>query len=141
MTATIVALVLLLPGTVDREHVALENIYAGGATVTAPAQRIPTVAVDEPPVPPLSNEDVIRAVWPDNLEQTAVAIAYRESRLQCCVKTYCCYGLLQINWIAHHTWLIGELGLTNAYDLYDPWTNAVAGYRLYQKDGWRPWAV
>lgn len=104
------------------------------ATATALAVRL------DPPEPPpplvLTVEDMIRLVWPDNLEARALRIAYRESRYQCCVRTWCCYGIFQI-----HEQHLARLGLDNVQQLYDPMTNVEAAYRLYQLDGWSPWAT
>ena len=48
---------------------------------------------------------IIRDVWPDDLEEEAIRIATRESNLIPTVKNYCCYGLFQIYYNAHRTWL------------------------------------
>lgn len=109
------------------------------ATAGAPAVRV------NPPAG--SVEDIIRNAWPDDLEDRAIAIATRESRLQPGVKNACCYGLFQIHWGAHHSWLAG-LGIFSASQLYDAETNARAAYALYQRadaangdngNGWGPW--
>jgi hypothetical protein len=84
----------------------------------------------------LSVEDMIRLVWPDDLEARALRIAYRESRYQCCVRTWCCYGVFQI-----HQAHLSRLGLDNVTQLYDPMTNVLAAYDLYLLDGWAPWST
>lgn len=101
-----------------------------GATATQPAVRI---VVPRPTV-----EEIIREVWPDNLEERALRIAHRESRYECCVRTWCCYGVFQIYWTLHKPWL-QEMGVATVVQLYDPRTNIQAAYRLYQLDGWSPW--
>lgn len=94
-----------------------------------------------PPPPPLDPNDVpgiIRAVWPDDLENWALRIAYRESRYQPRVHTWCCHGIFQIH-RDHLPWLC-DLGIAcTIEDLYDPITNVRAAYTLYQRDGKAPW--
>jgi hypothetical protein len=102
----------------------------------------PAVRVDPPAPPPCDIECVIRAVWPDQLEDRALAIAWRESRWVPTVRNACCWGLYQIYWTVHRSWLCPELGICNASQLYDPRTNAEAAYALYQRaGGWGPWAL
>ena len=82
---------------------------------------------------------IIRAVWPDDLEERAIEIAWRESNHRSNVNNYCCYGLFQIHWEAHRSWLTAS-GVTSASQLYDPTVNAVAAYTLYQRaGGFGPW--
>ena len=79
-------------------------------------------------------------MWPDNLEDQAIAIATRESNLVPTVRNYCCYGLFQIYYTAHQTWL-AAMGITSAAQLYDPRVNATAALALYNSNGWAPWAL
>lgn len=105
------------------------------ATVYAPAVR-----VDPPgPQPVLAVPDMIRYVWPDQLEARALRIAYRESRYQPDVRTWCCFGVFQIHRM-HLAWLCPLLDICATADLYDPMLNIVAAYALYERDGWGPWA-
>lgn len=86
-------------------------------------------------------EAIIRAVWPDQLEDEAVRIATRESNLQPGVRNFCCIGLFQIYYSVHKTWL-AQIGITSADQLYDPLVNAHAAYMLYQRaGGWGPWKL
>ena len=86
-------------------------------------------------------EAIIREVWPDDLEDEAVRIATRESNLIPTVRNYCCYGLFQIYYSVHRTWL-AQMGVTSASQLYDPRVSATAAYALYQRSGsWAPWAL
>lgn len=89
---------------------------------------------------PASPEQIIRAVWPDDVEDRAVAIAYRESRLTPTARNACCYGLFQIHYRAHQSWLT-LYGVRSATDLLDPVTNARVALALYQSAGWGPWAT
>ena len=84
---------------------------------------------------------IIRDVWPDDLEEQAIAIAQRESRLnpRAVSSGKCCYGLFQIYYRWHKTWL-PNVGVNSANQLLDPQLNAVAAYRMYQRNnGWAPW--
>lgn len=83
---------------------------------------------------------IIRDVWPDDLEDEAVRIATRESNLIPTAHNYCCYGLFQIYYTAHRTWL-ANMGITSAAQLYDPRVNATAALALYRNSGWAPWAT
>lgn len=82
---------------------------------------------------------IIASVFPADQLDTALAIAQRESNLKPGVRNYCCYGLFQIHWNAHKSWLAG-MGITSPEQLYDPLVNAQAAYALYQRSGgWGPW--
>jgi LysM repeat protein len=84
-------------------------------------------------------KQIIRDVFPDDQEDKAIAVATRESTLQPGVRNYCCFGLFQIYFDVHKSWL-GGIGITSAEMLYDPVLNAKAAYALYQRSGgWGPW--
>ena len=89
-------------------------------------------------------EQIIRDVWPDDLEGQAIAIAKRESKLRPNVigtPNSCCYGLFQIYYRWHRVWL-KKLGVTKPAQLLDPVTNARAALELYRRSaGWGPWKV
>jgi LysM repeat protein len=99
-----------------------------------------TTVVPRPAAVPQSEAvAIIRDVWPDELEERALDIAWRESNHRSNVNNYCCYGLFQIHWQAHRSWL-STLGVTSASQLYDPVVNATAAYTLYQRSGgFGPW--
>ena len=104
-----------------------------------------TVATTQPPATsppgPEGIKQIIRNAWPDDLEARALEIAYRESRYVPTAKNFCCYGIFQIYWNVHKSWL-ADIGITNDQQLYDPATNARAAYALYQRaGGWGPWAL
>jgi LysM repeat protein len=110
---------------------------------TPPATSVPPTT--QPPAPAnaytkAQAAQIIRDVWPDDLEDEAIRIATRESNLIPTVRNYCCYGLFQIYYIAHQPWLEG-IGVTNAAQLYDPRVNATAALALYNRSGWAPWAT
>jgi hypothetical protein len=91
-----------------------------------------------PPV--LDVEGLIRAAWPDDSEDEAVRIATRESRLQPGARNSCCYGLFQIHWQAHRSWLVA-MGIATSAQLLDAQTNIRAALALYQAAGWSPWTL
>ncbi len=115
-------------------------------TTAAPATTTPktTTTTEAPPKNTYTKaevEAIIREVWPDDLEDEAVRIATRESNLIPTVRNYCCYGLFQLYYSVHKTWL-AQIGVTSANQLYDPRVNATAAYTLYQRSGsWAPWAL
>ena len=84
---------------------------------------------------------IIRDAWPDELEERALFIAHRESKYRpgAISGSKCCYGLFQIYYRWHKLWL-PEVGVMSANQLLDPRLNAVAAYRMYQRNnGWGPW--
>ncbi len=107
-------------------------------TSTAPSTTIKPV-VTYPTISAAAAEQIIRDVWPDDLEDRAIEIAARESNLVVTAKNSCCYGLFQLNWNPHKAWLAG-LGVTSPDQLFDATTNAYAAYALYLRSGgWGPW--
>ena len=121
---------------------------APATTVKAPTTTVKTTSTSTPaaPAPKASYskaevEAIIRQVWPDDLEVEAVRIATRESNLMPGVRNYCCFGLFQIYFNVHKTWL-GQMGVTSADQLYNPLTNAYVAYAMYLKaGGWGPWRL
>jgi LysM repeat protein len=113
---------------------------AAPATTGAPA----TTAEQDttvPPAPPAPGEieQIIRDVWPDDLEEQALRIAWRESGYNPRAQNFCCSGLFQIYYDVHAGWL-ADIGINSVEDLYDPHANATAAYTLYQRSGgWAPW--
>jgi hypothetical protein len=86
---------------------------------------------------------IIREVWPDEHEENALVVARRESRY---VPTAiggtrnCCYGLFQMYWSVHRSWL-AKMGITEPSQLLDPRTKTEAALALFRRNGnsWRPW--
>jgi LysM repeat protein len=105
---------------------------------------VPATAQAAPPTQTFTRAEVvqfIRDAWPDELEERALAIAQRESKLQPRVvnSSGCCYGLFQIYYRWHKSWL-PNVGVNSAQDLLNPRLNAIAAYRMYQRNnGWGPW--
>ncbi len=111
------------------------------ATTERPATTEEQTTVPPAPPPPAAIEQIIRDVWPDDLEEQALRIAYRESNYNPRAQNYCCSGLFQIYYDVHASWL-AELGINSVEDLYDPHLNATAAYALYQRSGsWEPWRM
>ena len=101
---------------------------------TAPATTVPSRTYTRAEV-----EAIIRSVWPDDQEEKALAIAWRESNHKPGVRNWCCFGLFQIHWNAHKSWL-ATIGVTNSSQLFDPAVNAYAALVLYNRSGgWGPW--
>jgi hypothetical protein len=109
------------------------------STTAAPTTTVPPA----PPAPTASQAQVqqmIRDIWPDELEDRALEIAYRESRyIATAYNGWCCYGVFQIYYTAHDGWL-DEFGVHTATDLFDARKNITAAYTIYQRaGGWGPW--
>ena len=107
---------------------------------------VSTQPVLTPPTQTYSRRQVvaiIREVWPDELEETALFVARRESNLVPSVvggKNNCCLGLFQMYWSVHQSWLT-KSGVTDPSQLLDPRVNTQAALALYRRNGnsWRPW--
>lgn len=104
-----------------------------------------TTAAIPPPPSTVEVQSIIRAVWPDDLEERALDIVWRESRYQADADNgWCCVGLFQIYWTIHRVWL-GSEGVTSREQLLDAEINTRAALALYERslaqrgDGWHPW--
>ena len=88
----------------------------------------------------VSDGRLVREIWPDALEEKALQIAWRESNYKATAfNGSCCYGVFQINWSSHKSWLAGY-GITTTNDLLDARKNITAAYAIYQRaGGWGPW--
>ena len=82
---------------------------------------------------------IIKEIFPDHLEQRAIAIAKRESKLNPAAYSWCCVGLFQIKWDSHKKWL-NAMGISSAQELLDPYVATRAALQLYRRsNGWSPW--
>ena len=121
------------------------------ATTTAPPTTVkptttttvkPTTTTSPPPAPVSTTEvqALIREIWPDELEEKALQIAWRESNYKATAYNgSCCYGVFQIHWEAHRSWL-DDYGIVTTNDLLDARKNITAAYAIYQRaGGWGPW--
>jgi hypothetical protein len=113
-------------------------------TVAPTTTAKPSTTTSPPPPPaPASTAQVqalIREIWPDELEEKALQIAWRESNYRADVYNgSCCYGVFQLHWLSHRSWL-DDYGITSTNDLLDARKNITAAYALYQRSGgWGPW--
>jgi peptidoglycan hydrolase-like protein with peptidoglycan-binding domain len=91
------------------------------------------------PPPPRSVEQMIRDIWPDDSEEWALRIAWRESNYRPGVTspTGCCHGVFQIHEI-HFSWM-RALGVTTVSQLFDAETNIRMALELYRRNGTAPW--
>ncbi len=109
---------------------------------TAPATTAPATTAPATTTPASTSEvqQIIRDVFPDELEERALEIAFRESRyVATAYNGWCCYGVFQIYWSVHQGWL-DDYGIYTASDLYDARKNTEAAYALYRSaGGWGPW--
>ncbi len=82
---------------------------------------------------------IIRDVFPDALEKRALEIVQRETHTNAAAYNFCCYGLFQIHFQAHKSWL-ATIGVTNPSQLLDAGTNARAAMTLYKRsNSWAAW--
>ncbi len=125
----------------------MSTLILVGREVCVPAAAKPAVPVSAAAKPVVNVrvysrkevEQIIREIWPDELEDRALAIVDRESNLNPRAKNNCCYGLFQIYYKYHKSWL-PSVGVTSVSQLLDPRLNALAAYTLYQRNnGWGPW--
>ena len=109
---------------------------APSSTTAAPT----TTTAPAPLATPAEVQQLIRDIWPDDLEQRALEIAWRESGYRAnAYNGWCCYGVFQIYYTAHDDWLV-NFGVTRATDLFDARKNITAAYELYRRaGGWGPW--
>ena len=127
--------------TPTRRPAATAPARSGTSTQVPATTAAPTTTLPPRPaaVPESEATAIIREVWPDELEERALEIAWRESNHRSNVNNFCCYGLFQIYYSVHRSWL-APLGIDSAADLFDPRANAIAAYALYQRaGGWGPW--
>jgi hypothetical protein len=83
---------------------------------------------------------LIREIWPDELEERALEIAWRESNyIATADNGWCCVGVFQMYWTVHQSWL-DDYGIHTRNDLKDARKNITAAYALYERSGgWGPW--
>lgn len=113
------------------------------APTTTPPTTAPATTLAPAPAAPASSSEVqqmIRDIWPDELEEKALQVAWRESNYKPQVfNGSCCYGVFQIYWSVHVSWL-DDYGINSSSDLLDARKNITAAYALYQRaGGWGPW--
>jgi hypothetical protein len=122
-----------IAGPVTRRSLGLDGVVQHPDT--------PKTAPAPPSAPSGSVEDMIRAIWPDDLENEALRIAWRESTYRPGVTspTGCCHGVFQIHEV-HFSWM-RAFGVTTVEQLFDAETNIRMAYELYKRNGWGPWRL
>ena len=110
---------------------------------TQPARRAsspkPVVVVAAKRFTVAQSTQIIRDVFPDALEKRALEIVQRESHTNAAAYNFCCYGLFQIHFQAHKSWL-ATIGVTSPSQLLDAGTNARAALTLYKRsNSWAAW--
>ena len=86
------------------------------AATDPPTTEAPDTTQPLPPPPSGGEvEAMIREIWPDDLEEQALRIAWRESNYRADVTSGsgCCIGIFQMHWEAHRSWM-SDLGITSA---------------------------
>jgi len=123
------ATVPIAPATTPASTAPIATPATSAAAVVSPARTYSSAEVVA----------IVRAIWPDDQEDHALQVVWRESNNQPTAHNSCCYGLFQINYNAHRSWLATNAGITNAQQLLDPHVNALVALVLYNGSGWGPW--
>ncbi len=127
--------------TTTTEKATTTTVKATTTTVKTTSTSTPAAAAPKTSYTRAEVEAIIRQVWPDDLEDEAVRIATRESNLVPGVRNFCCFGLFQLYYNVHKSWL-AQMGVTAPEQLYDPLINAYVAYAMYLKaGGWGPWKL
>ena len=115
---------------------------ANATTPPPPTTQAPTTTTPKPVLKTYTKAEVqqiIRDVFPDELEAYAFVVADRESRFNQYSANSCCYGVFQINFNAHRKWLV-NYGVTSPPQLLDPVGNIkMANIVYHRSNGWGPW--
>ena len=98
----------------------------------------PPAQVSAPPNTSCSTADLIRAIWPDDVEEWAIGIAWRESRCSNVQNSEGASGQFQLMIPMHSALMSAVCGSAD-------WANAECNIRtalkLYEGSGKRPWAL
>jgi hypothetical protein len=151
LPATIPTPTTAAPATTEAAAAEAAPAIAGPASKSTPAPKPPpTTAAPKPaPTAPPTTQpprqswgesevvQIIRSVFPDDIEEHALFIAHRESRFDPYARNFCCTGLFQIYGAVHEK-LINSLGF-RVDQLTDPLVNSVVALAIYQRSGWAPW--
>ena len=127
------------------DTIAPDTTAAPPATTSAPATTVAPTPSGSPGTNASVGEvkDVIRSIFPESEWETAFTIADRESRfVPTAYNGWCCYGVFQIYWSVHRSWL-DDLGIDSSADLFDPLLNVRAAYAIWQRSGntWTAWST
>ena len=98
----------------------------------------PPAQVSAPPNTSCSTQDLIRAIWPDDVEDWAIGIAWRESRCTNVQNREGASGQFQLMMPMHATFMAAVCGSAD-------WANAECNIRtalkLYEGVGKGPWSL
>ena len=83
---------------------------------------------------------LIREIWPDDIEERALQIAYNEAKWRPDLHNWCCYGVFALYFDFVPANLKARYGVDDPSDLYDARTNISIAYEIYLLSGWDPWA-
>jgi hypothetical protein len=83
---------------------------------------------------------MIREIWPDDIEERALQIAYNEAKWRPDLNNWCCYGVFALYFKYVPADLKAAYGVDEPADLYDAWTNISIAYQIYLRSGWEPWS-
>ena len=83
---------------------------------------------------------LIREIWPDDIEERALKIAYNEAKWRPDLHNWCCYGVFALYYDFVPANLKARYGVDEPSDLYDARTNISIAYEIYLLSGWDPWA-
>ncbi len=148
----------------DANNATARTLLLPGETVCMPANATPTTVAAPRPTPtttkpaPRSNptpttpplvktrayskaevEAIIREAWPAELVDWALKQAWKESNYNNNAYNSCCYGLYQLNFHAHKSWL-ARCGVTEPSQLFDPKVNTQMAIIVFRRMGGQgPW--
>ena len=83
---------------------------------------------------------MIREIWPDDIEERALQIAYNEAKWRPDLNNWCCYGVFALYFKYVPADLKAAYGVDEPADLYDARTNISIAYQIYLRSGWAPWS-
>lgn len=98
----------------------------------------PPAQVSAPPNTSCSTQDLIRAIWPDDVEEWAIGIAWRESRCSNVQNSEGASGQFQLMIPMHSALMAAVCG---SADWANPECNIRTALKLYEGSGKRPWAL
>ena len=98
----------------------------------------PPAQVSAPPNTSCSTQDLIRAIWPDDVEDWAIGIAWRESRCSNVQNSEGASGQFQLMIPLHSAFMVAVCG---SADWANPECNIRTALKLYEGVGKGPWAL
>ena len=105
---------------------------------TSSTTAAPPAQVSAPPNTSCSTQDLIRAIWPDDVEDWAIGIAWRESRCSNVQNSEGASGQFQLMIPLHSAFMVAVCG---SADWANPECNIRTALKLYEGVGKGPWAL